>query len=146
MRIQDIMTTEVRTIGADATLPEALALMTAEHIHHLVVVDGRAVLGVVSARDLKGAQPDARRRRVGELMSAPCVTAPPDMLVKQAANLLRGRAIGSLPVVENKKLVGIITVSDLLELIGRGLNPGGNNRIDHAPHKKITRRNRAAYA
>jgi CBS domain-containing protein len=41
------------------------------------------------------------------------------MTIRQAANLLRGRTIGCLPVLEDGKLVGILTTTDLLELIGR---------------------------
>ena len=54
-------------------------------------------------------------------MTSPAVTASPRMTLRQAANLLRGRTIGCLPVVEGGKLVGILTTTDLLELIGRGI-------------------------
>jgi CBS domain-containing protein len=40
--------------------------------------------------------------------------------VREAANLMRGRSIGCLPVLDGRKLVGIVTVTDLLELLGRG--------------------------
>jgi acetoin utilization protein AcuB len=53
-------------------------------------------------------------------MSAPVISAAARMTVRKAANLLRGRTIGCLPVVEEGKLVGIVTISDLLERIGRG--------------------------
>ncbi|CAN5899249.1 hypothetical protein BH11MYX2_BH11MYX2_11170 [soil metagenome] len=53
-------------------------------------------------------------------MTAHVVVAAPETTIKQAANLLRGRVIGCLPVVDGKTLVGIVTTTDLLELIGRG--------------------------
>ena len=53
-------------------------------------------------------------------MTAPAVSATSDMTVRKAANLLRGRSIGCLPVMEDGDLVGIVTTTDLLERIGRG--------------------------
>jgi CBS domain-containing protein len=53
-------------------------------------------------------------------MAGDVVSAAPDLTVRQAANKLRGRVIGCLPVIDGKKLTGIVTFSDLLELLGRG--------------------------
>jgi acetoin utilization protein AcuB len=52
-------------------------------------------------------------------MTAPVATAAPDTTVREAANLLRGRHIGCLPIVEDGRLVGIVTVADLLDLLAR---------------------------
>jgi acetoin utilization protein AcuB len=54
-------------------------------------------------------------------MSEPVVSGHPEMTLRQAANRMRGRSIGCLPVVEGDDLVGIVTTTDLLELLGRGL-------------------------
>src|SRR5438105_66922 len=108
MRIRDIMSTEVKVVAPSAWAREAIDLMEAEHIHHLVVANGRTVLGVLAARELWASE----GKQVGELMNARPITAEPNMLVKKAANLLRGRSIGCLPVVENGRLVGIVTLSD----------------------------------
>jgi acetoin utilization protein AcuB len=89
-------------------------------IHHLVVTLGAGRVGVVSARDLESLAESRSFRTVGEVMSAPAVTAEPHMTIRQAANLLRGRTIGCLPVLEDGKLIGILTTTDLLEQIGRG--------------------------
>lgn len=122
MRLLDIMSTNVQTIGFEATARSAWEKMAASSIHHLVVLRERMVVGVISDRDLGGRYGAAFRdsRTVGDLMTHHAVTGKPTTTVRQAANLMRGRSIGSLPVVENGKLVGIITVSDLLALLGRG--------------------------
>lgn len=118
MRLQEIMKRKVVTLPAEASEDQALELMRRGRIHHVVIVHGDAVVGVVSARDL-----DANRFRIertlGDVM-APAVTATGRTTVREAANLMRGRTIGCLPVVEDGKLVGIVTVSDLLTLIGKG--------------------------
>jgi acetoin utilization protein AcuB len=94
--------------------------MLLHRIHHLVVADGRRVLGVVSQRDLGGTRGEPTRRGhiVQELMTRDVVTATPATTVRQAANLLRGRSIGCLPVTDGERLVGILTVTDVLELVG----------------------------
>src|SRR5262245_16449672 len=95
-------------------------------IHHLVVTqDGKAV-GILSARDLSGPRGVALRwaGTVGELMATRIVIARPETTVREAANLLRGRAIGCLPVVSGERIVGIVTITDLLEMIGRGAQKG----------------------
>ena len=88
-------------------------------IRHLVVSDGAHVVGVVSDRDLVGLGRLAGSTRVGDLMASPVVQGYPEMTVRQAANQLRGHSIGCLPVFEDERLVGIVTTTDLLELIGR---------------------------
>jgi len=116
------MNTNVRTIGPDQPADAAWELMRQHSIHHLVVVEKGEPLGVVSARDLGGRSgPSVRKgRSVLDLMSPQLVSAKPDTSVKQAANLLRGHGIGCIPVMDGGKLKGIVTVSDLLELLGRG--------------------------
>jgi acetoin utilization protein AcuB len=123
MRIQDIMSTDIKTVAPSATLVEARSLMRTNGIHHLVVRDGRRIVGVVSDRDLGGrvgAGDGAGEKQVSEVMASHLVTATPETTIRQAANLLRGRTIGCLPVLDGDKPVGIVTTTDLLDLVGRG--------------------------
>jgi CBS domain-containing protein len=96
--------------------------MRTKRIHHLVVTAMGRVLGVVSERDLGGPRGYALRsgRRVVDLMSRQPMVASPATTLREAAQLMRGRGVGCLPVFDGKKLVGIVTTSDLLELIARG--------------------------
>src|SRR5690606_16662088 len=74
-------------------------------------------------RDLGGPKgEDVRRNRsVADLMNPRVVSARPTMTLREAANLMRGRMIGSLPVVdEDGRLVGIVTATDVLDELGRG--------------------------
>ena len=116
MRMREIMSAPVTSIDAGATGDAAWNEMRIQSTHHLIVKQGREIVGVVSSRDLA----ERRDRLVAELMSRDVVTAEPETTVRKAANLLRGRYIGCLPIVERGKLVGIVTTSDLLELLGRG--------------------------
>jgi len=133
MRLLDIMSRNVKTITSDESADEAFSQMKAGKFHHLVVVDDRKhVVGVVSDRDLGGRGGAAARRNqtVADVMTAEPATAGPEMTVREAANLLRGRSIGCLPIVEKNRVVGIITTTDMLAIIGHGgmIAPGGSGR------------------
>jgi len=137
MRLMEIMTTEVETASSTEAAEKAFERMRTRRIRHLVVMDGRQVVGVLSERDVGGVRGSQIRagKTVGELMSAQAVIASPTTTVRQAANLLRARTIGCLPIVEDGKLAGIVTLTDLLELLGRQtqLSPTSSSRY-HPQH------------
>jgi len=122
MRLQDFMITAVDQVAPTLSAEAAYQHMRAKRFQHLVVMEGRNVVGVVSDSDLGGPKGSSVRqgRTVADLMTAGVRSAPPDMPVRRAANLLRGNSIGCLPVIDRGRVVGIITASDLLELLGRG--------------------------
>lgn len=60
--------------------------------------------------------------RVSDLMTSDVVTTTPDATIRRIANVMRGRTIGCIPVMDGKRPVGIVTVSDLLQLLGRGID------------------------
>lgn len=122
MRLREIMNTEVVTIAPDETAGAAWSRMQREGIRHLVATEGKRLLGVLSERDLGGAKGVAVRsgRTVRDLMAQKVASADPSMTLREAANLMRGRLIGSLPVVEDGRVVGIVTATDVLEELGRG--------------------------
>ena len=115
MRVQEVMSDDVRTVPPAMPARQARSLMRTDRIHHLVVVDGRRVVGVLSDKDAGGARDG---RTVGQLMAKQVVTIKHDATVRQAANMMRGRTIGCLPVTRGTKLVSIVTTSDLLDVIG----------------------------
>jgi acetoin utilization protein AcuB len=120
MRLQDIMSREVKSVATTATVSEAKSVMKVNGIRHLLVLDRGEVVGVVSDRDLGGRTGAGDQRQLGTVMTENLVTAAPETTVRQAANLLRGRSIGCLPILDDGKAVGIVTTTDLLDLIGRG--------------------------
>lgn len=119
MRIGDLMTQPVTTVRPELSADDAWETMRRQQIHHLIVSANGAPLGVISARDLSSIA--ARRgRTVADLMHSPVISVPPDATLKRAASLLRGHSIGCLPVLEQGRVVGIVTVSDLLGLLVSG--------------------------
>src|SRR5262245_31417766 len=117
MRLSEIMSGPVETVAPGDTLDHARERMRFLLVHHLVVAVGRRAVGVISARDLLA--PDGVDRTVADRMHADPVTATEHTTLRQAANLLRGRTIGCLPVLDERgRLSGIVTTTDFLELIG----------------------------
>jgi acetoin utilization protein AcuB len=142
MRLVEIMSKDVKTAAAAMPAREAWDVMRAANIHHLVVTDGKKIVGIVSDRDLGGARGAALRdkRAVADVMTPNAITARPDTTVKQAANLLRGHVIGCLPVVDGAKLVGIVTTTDLLDLVGKGLAKPDGPSLTFRGTKRATER------
>lgn len=122
MRLREIMVTPVVTIAPEEEAETAWARMEAERIRHLVVTEGKRVVGVISDRDLGGREgaPLRRGKTVADLMTAQAATATPDMTLRKAASLMSGRLIGCLPVVEDDRLVGVVTATDVLDELARG--------------------------
>lgn len=143
MRVQDVMTEGVKTIGPTDSAVDAWNLMRLNRIRHLVVTKDNRVVGVLSDRDAGGRRGAAVRANttVADLMTVPPVTVERTTTVRQAANLMRGRSIGCLVVVDSGRAKGIVTVADLLELVGRGLDRGAatatRRTLSHrVPHRK----------
>ncbi len=136
MLIRKRMSTKPVTITSDVPITEALRVMRQNQVRRLPVLDADGkLIGIVSEKDLLYASPSPAtslsiyemhymlsRLQVTELMTPDPITVPPDMLLEEAALIMADNKIGGLPVVEDGKLVGIITETDIfkvfLELLG----------------------------
>jgi CBS domain-containing protein len=131
LQVRDVMSREVHTVKRNDELGIADALMAQERVRHLPVLDeDGAVCAVVSQRDLfRGALLRAlgfgsraeelmlKQVAVKEAMSSEIQTTSPDTPVAEAARMMIERKIGCLPVIENGKLVGIVTETDFVRLV-----------------------------
>jgi acetoin utilization protein AcuB len=127
-RVRDVMTDHVYQVSPDTTADIAWEVMRMRRIHHLAVTQDRRVVGVLSARDFGGIKGRRAResRTVADLMTLTVVTASPATSLRRAANIMRGYGIGCLVVVEEGRLVGIVTAADLLDL------------VDQASHRRVS--------
>jgi acetoin utilization protein AcuB len=137
MTVGMVMTRGPVTIGPEASLREASALLRKRGIHHVPVVgDGGRLIGMLTDRDLVHAalvpaladrMPwDARRLktpRVRDAMTWAVLTTRPDATLVEAGLVMVERRIGSLPVVEGDRLVGLLTEHDLLKALRPGIPP-----------------------
>ncbi|WP_188069200.1 CBS and ACT domain-containing protein [Brevibacillus brevis] len=132
MRIEEIMRKKMVTIQPSTTIGEALLLLRANRIRHLPVIENDSLVGIVSDRDLRDALPSrllthddddtVLHKPVADIMNQQVITAHPLDFIEDAALQLYEHKIGSLPIVEGNRLVGLITESDLfsslIELFG----------------------------
>jgi len=150
MRVESVMTRGVVTVPEHVSAEDAHAMMLERRIHHLVVLDRlRRVVGLVSDRDLGGRNGFRLRdgHAVTEFMTREVASARTEDTVRSVANKLRGRAIGCLPVFDGAQLVGIVTVTDLLDMIGRGMTreaPRSDRGRVNEPRKRNPRPARRA--
>ncbi|MGD0291586.1 MAG: CBS domain-containing protein [Candidatus Binataceae bacterium] len=134
LRVRDIMIQEVTTLKRNDKLTLADDIMQLGRIRHLPVLadDTEQLVGIVSQRDLfrgalaraLGYGQHARRKvldtlLVKEVMSTDLLTTTPDTPLVEAARVLMERKIGCLPVVEDGRLVGIVTEADFVALVAR---------------------------
>jgi len=120
MRVYEVMSKDVETVKPGVAASEARTRMRRRQIHHLVVTKGAELTGVLSERDLGGLKlPKALgKTTVEDLMTTPVVTVTTRTPIRKAARLMQGRSIGSLVVTSaNGKVAGIVTVSDLLNIL-----------------------------
>jgi len=110
---------EVATIGADASVAEAVRLLGEQRIGALPVVEGDRVTGIMSERDviycLKDHGAEVLDWPVSRVMTAPAITVDPSTPVLNALALVTQRRIRHLPVVSAGRLVGIVTIGDLVK-------------------------------
>lgn len=135
MFVKNKMTTNPYTVSPDQTIPDAHEIMTKNNIRRLPVVKDGKLVGVVSNLDISRSSPSTAtslsineltyilaKTKISRVMTKNPITISPNALLEEAAILMRDNGVSFLPVVENEKLVGIITESDIfdsfIELLG----------------------------
>lgn len=115
--VSEIMTTPVATAEADDTLLRAASIMVEKKIGCLVVRAGKGELGIITEQDflkfLVNDRRDVMEVKVEEIMTTPIKTVTSEETIYQASNMMQKGNFRRLPVMENDKLVGIVTQTDL---------------------------------
>ncbi|MFN8626927.1 MAG: CBS domain-containing protein [Candidatus Binatia bacterium] len=117
MLVRDHMSSKVITVTRDCSRSTAQALLHKHRFRQLPVLRKDRLVGIVTDRDLRGAAPG--KKTVAEVMTANPSIVAPAAPIDEAARLLRSLKIGALPVVEQARLIGIITTSDILDAFVR---------------------------
>jgi CBS domain-containing protein len=120
--VGELMTTDVVTVARDATVRDALRAMIEHDIGSVVVTERDAAVGVFTERDVtRHLLTDAAMLEapIHRLMSTPPITVAPGDQVADAFELMNGKRIRRLPVVDDGRLVGIITEGDLRRWVGQ---------------------------
>ncbi len=124
--VRDWMTRNLMTLSPEASVAEALTLCRERHIRHIPILEEGRLVGIVSDRDLRDASPalgdPARTRalqeiRVGDVMTREVITVDPQDSIENAAQEMYELKIQSLAVVEEEKLLGLVTSSDVMRAL-----------------------------
>jgi len=110
---------EVSTIAPDATAYDAMILMAEKNIGALLVFDGRTLVGIISERDIARKiyllEQPARQIPVNEIMTRQVVCVGPERTNEECMALITDKRIRHLPVLEDGRVVGIISIGDLVK-------------------------------
>ena len=117
--VESVMRRTVVTTTPTELLATARALMEREGVHQLPVMENGALVGILSERDLHAHTGYLERTRVDAAMTWNPITASPTETAHYAAHLLIEKSINALPVVEDGRVVGIVSRTDLLQLLER---------------------------
>lgn len=115
--IQRYMTTAPLSVAPEATLEHAISLMKGNDIRHLPVVDGERLVGIITERDLALAESlsgvDPKTEAVRSAMTSKVLTVAPESPLDQVASEMAAGKYGSVIVLQNHKVVGVVTTVDI---------------------------------
>jgi CBS domain-containing protein len=128
--VKDLMAQDPATLGRNETLDLAESIMNLSRIRHMPVVDDEKIVGILSQRDLfrsalitalgfgrKTTSALIKTIKIKEVMTEHVITISPEATVKEAARVMIDKKIGCLPVVEDQKLIGLLTETDILRYV-----------------------------
>jgi CBS domain-containing protein len=126
MNIRDVMTSNPRTVSPQDSIQNAARIMRDEDTGAVPVVDNGRAVGIVTDRDIvvRAVAEGQLDRSVREIVSGDVVTVRPDMSTKEAAELMSEHQVRRLPVVENDRLVGMVSIGDLAVKTGEDRRMG----------------------
>ena len=127
MKVRDIMVTELVTLHVDEELSLASDIMNLARIRHLPIVEGERLVGIISQRDLFRAslasvmghdyaetRDHLKSVSIRDAMVSKVITVEPDTKIQEAGRIMLEKKIGCLPVIEDGRLVGMVTETDIL--------------------------------
>jgi predicted transcriptional regulator len=120
LNVEDVMVEEVKTVEADATVMMAVKLMNVHEIGCLIVTKSSKPIGIVTERDLLkrvlAESRDPEKTKICEVMSAPLMFVDPKMDIEDAVKFIFKMKIKKLPIVRSEKLLGLVTLTDLVRV------------------------------
>ncbi len=119
MRVSEKMTKDPVTVKSSATAKEAAEKMRKENIGTVLVEENGRLKGIVTDRQIAtkvvAAGKDPSKTRVSEFMTENPVTGSPDMEMEEVTKIIGENGYRRVPIVENERLVGIISAADIVE-------------------------------
>lgn len=120
IQTRDIMVSKVITTKRDSTVEEAVKLMNEHEIGCLIVTENNKPIGIITERDLLkrilAKTQDLKKIRVEEVMSTPLISVEPNVEIGDASRLMFQKNIKKMPIVKKGKLLGLVTLTDILRI------------------------------
>ena len=117
LKVEDVMVKEVITIDENSTVKDAVEVMNKFGIGCLIAVRKGKAMGIITERDflkrVVAEAKDANKTKVKDVMSSPLIVVEPDMGLEEAVKLMFQMKIKKLPVVDGKRLIGLVTLTDI---------------------------------
>ena len=118
--VKYIMSTPIFSITSGKSVFQAAEYMRRHQVGGLPVIENEKLVGIITSKDVRSHHPN---RIVADSMTSPVITCEPDDTIWEAAELLQKHQIERIPVVENGKVIGILTESKIMECIGQLHDP-----------------------
>lgn len=130
MKAKDIMSSSIVSLSSNDTIEKAAVLMKEHDIGSIPVCDGGKIVGIVTDRDITlravSSGVNTSTESVKSVMSTNPVTATPDMSLDDISRIMSNEQIRRIPIVENQKVVGVISLGDL------ALEPKSDEKAGHS--------------
>ncbi len=116
-KAEDVMTENVVELDEDASVKRAAEIMAEEGITAIIITKKKKIVGIVTERDILKRvvvrEKSPVETKMKDIMSNPLVTIEPNMKLEEAAHLMFEKKIKNLPVMKNKRLVGLVSLQDI---------------------------------
>ncbi len=140
-KVEDIMVEDVITVDSDVQVMEAVKLMNQNEIGCLVVTRRGKAIGILTERDLLKRVivklRDPKKIKVRQIMTKPLIVGDPDMNLEDATKIMFDRKIKKLPVIESRKLVGLVSLTDIARYQPQMMKILKRLFAQHAPPKRL---------
>ena len=116
--VRDVMSKNVKTVRPNSTINEVVRKMNKFEIGSIIVADGEKPVGIITERDILRRVLEvtvaSEAMKAKEIMSSPILTIESQATTEEAATLMNSKRIKKIPVLEDGKLVGIVTSTDIV--------------------------------
>ena len=116
--VRDVMSKDVKTVRPNSTINEVVRKMNKFEIGSIVVADGEKPVGIITERDILRRVLEvtvaSEAMKAKEIMTSPVLTIESQATTEEAATLMNSKRIKKIPVLENGKLIGIVTSTDIV--------------------------------
>lgn len=131
--VKDVMKTNVISIDSSKTIKEAACMMDDSNVGCVIITKDNVPIGIITERDFVkriAAKNKDLSSPLSQVMSAPIITINSDETVWEAAEKMKQNGIHKLPAIDDKKVTGIITTTDLVEICSIGSDSSMRNICD----------------